>query len=146
MPVPWCGVTRSYVEFDEAPERISPTACHLVWIFRCFLGEVRPERRAPEEGVGALGEVFPHEARALDERVQLLPCDPARRLPEAAVGIEPELVGRDVAEQRPDALGDLLRCLRLERLHVDDAGAQFLVARKVLPARRVAHAAVGALQ
>src|SRR5256886_9562864 len=78
----------------------------------------------------SLRELFSNQPRTLHQRVQLLLRDPARRLPEATVGVEPEPVRRDVAQQRADPLGDLVRRLRLEGLDVDDAGAQLLVARK----------------
>src|SRR5207247_4091542 len=66
-----------------------------------------PPGRASARRGGSL-ELLAHDARALDERAELLPHEPARRLPEAAVGVEPELVGGHVLEQPPDALGHLV--------------------------------------
>src|SRR3989454_10042355 len=102
--------------------------------------------RASARRGGSPAELLPHRARALDERGELLPHDPGRRLPEAAIGVEPELVGRDGLEQPPDALGDLGRRLGAERLHVDDAGAELLVGRELLPEPDVVQAAVGILE
>src|SRR5262249_20403040 len=65
------------------------------------------------------GKLLPDDGCPLDERRELLLHDPARRLPESTIRIEPELLGRDVLEQRADALRDVGRRLGLERLDVD---------------------------
>src|SRR2546421_7537122 len=105
-----------------------------------------PAGRARARRAASPGELLPHDARALDERDELLPDDPPRRLPEAAVGVEPELLGRHVLEQPPDALGDLRRRLGSERLHVDHAGAELLVGRELLPEPEAVRAAGGILE
>src|SRR5205814_2460567 len=46
----------------------------------------------------------------------------------------------------PISLGDLHRRLGSERLHVDHAGAEFLVGRELLPEPEVVRAAVGILE
>src|SRR3989475_1124720 len=92
-----------------------------------------PAGRASRRRGGSLAELLAHEARALDERGELLPHDPARRLPEAAVGVEPELVAGHVPEQPPDTLGDLGRRLGAGRLPVDDARAELLVGGELPP-------------
>src|SRR5262245_3507907 len=100
----------------------------------------------PSTGRALAPELRAHAPCPLAERGELVPHDPARRLPEAAVGVQPQPLGRDVGQEGADALGHVLRSLRLEGLHVDDAGAQLLVAREVLPARGILHAAVGELE
>src|SRR5256885_5714220 len=105
-----------------------------------------PAGRASRRRGGSLAELLAHEARALDERGELLPHDPARRLPEAAVGVEPELVAGHVPEQPPDTLGDLGRRLGAERLHVDDARAELLVGGELPPEPEVVQATVRVLE
>src|SRR5438445_4226069 len=98
-------------------------------------------------GPGVAGaELAADDLRAADQGGELLLHDPARRLPETAIRVQPELVGRHAAEQGADARGHVLGRLRLERFHVDDTGAQLQVRRPLLEPRGVLEPTVGELE
>src|SRR5207244_11466389 len=65
---------------------------------------------------------------------------------QAAVGIDPELLRSHDAQHGADPLGDVISGLDAERLHVDDAGAELHVGRKLLRELDLGHAAVGELE
>src|SRR5262249_10405673 len=91
-------------------------------------------------------QLLANDRRALHERGELLLHHPARRLPESAIRIEPELVGRDVLQDRANALGHVGRRLGPERLHISHARRQLLAARELLPEPQIVHAPVRELQ
>src|SRR5215831_6875793 len=63
---------------------------------------------------GLAGQLLADDRGALHESSQLVLRNPTRRFPESTIGIQPELVGGDMAQQRAGALCDLVRGLGLE--------------------------------
>src|SRR5262249_43569517 len=88
----------------------------------------------------------PHQPGAGDEALQLLEGEPARKLEEAAVGRQPELLRRDVRQEQTDPLGDVLGALDVERLDVDDAGRELALVAVPAPELGLLHLAVADLE
>ncbi len=83
-------------------------------------------------------ELLEHDVARLRDRRGLVEREvPVEALAaEAAVGREDELVGRDVLERAPDAVGDDLREVGLERAVADHADRDLLLQRVACTARR----------
>src|SRR4029453_19269182 len=99
-----------------------------------YITRAPPDGKSPSRGDPSAAQLLAHEARALHEGGELALDHPARRLPEAAVRVQPQPLGRHAAQQRADALGHLLGRLGPERLDVDHPCAQLQVGRPVAPA------------
>src|SRR5436309_13673856 len=109
-----------------------------------MVGSSFPPRYAPLK-ISA-SQLFSDDRRAFDERGELVLHHPARRLPESAIRIEPELLGRDVFQNGAEALGHDGPRLRLARLDADHAGAELLLARELLRAAEILQAGVRELE
>src|SRR5687768_13628791 len=69
-------------------------------------------------------ELLTGEAGAGGEGLDLLVAHVAGAPAEAAVRVEPDLLGLEVLEHSADAVGHVLGRLGVERLDVDEAGAE----------------------
>src|SRR5256885_10899638 len=91
-------------------------------------------------------EVFARELRARDQALELLEGDPARHREEAAVRHRGEALDGDGLRAERQPLGDILRRLHVEGLHVDDAAGHVAVDADLLPVLDLGHLAVRVLE
>src|SRR5438445_4454418 len=99
--------------------------------------------------VGArLGQPQPpaRETGAGDEALELLEGDPARHREEAAIGHGRQALDRNELGAELQTLGDVLRALHVERLHVHDAAGHVAVDADLFPVLDLRHLAVGVLE
>src|SRR5215831_20617618 len=92
-----------------------------------------PTCRRPTPPLLLARELLAGEDGARRQGAHLLVAHVARRPAEAAVGIDVELFGSAHAEHALDPRGHVLRALRIEALHVDDARPQLAVLAVLLP-------------
>src|SRR2546426_10553453 len=86
-------------------------------------------------------ELLPHEGRAAGQGRELLVAHVARRPAEAAVGVDRELLGRADVEDPADTLGDVLRCVLGEALHIHHTRAELAPIAVSLPEVELGHLA-----